>query len=53
MLEPLVEASGRSVAREELYHRYKAMCETERIESTTPSGFGRILRQVFPQVRPI
>lgn len=50
LMETLVEESGRSVAREELYHRYKTMCETERIESTTPSGFGRILRQVFPQI---
>lgn len=37
--------------REELYQQYLRMCEEERFESTSRSGFGRIVNQAFPRVR--
>lgn len=49
--ETLVEAKGCSVAREELYHHYRLMCAASRIESTSPSGFGRLIKKVFPMIK--
>jgi hypothetical protein len=39
------------VPREELYQQYLRMCQEEGFESTSRSGFGRIVNQAFPRVR--
>jgi hypothetical protein len=40
------------VARAFVFHRYQQFCIDMRIESTSQSAFGRILKDVFPNVRP-
>lgn len=48
--ETLERAKGFTVPREELYQQYLRMCEEERFESTSRSGFGRIVNQAFPRI---
>jgi hypothetical protein len=43
---------NRTVAREFVYRQYQQFCIDQNIESTTQSAFGRILKDVFPGVRP-
>lgn len=42
----------RTVAREFVFRQYQQFCIDQNIESTTQSAFGRILKDVFPGVRP-
>jgi hypothetical protein len=42
---------GSTVARAFVFHRYQQFCIDMRIESTSQSAFGRILKDVFPNVR--
>ena len=41
---------NRTVAREFVYRQYQQFCIDQNIESTTQSAFGRILKDVYPEV---
>jgi hypothetical protein len=47
----LLPSPGGLVPREDVYLRYKEFCAANGLESTTGSGFGRIVARVFPLVR--
>ncbi len=38
------------MAREFVYRQYQQFCIDQNIESTTQSAFGRILKDVYPEV---
>lgn len=48
----MVPCRGGLVAREDLYHRYSEFANAQGLEVIKPCAFGRLVKGVYPGVRP-